>query len=323
MARTDIDLMEYSTDALAKAAYLSNQVIEQTVITVVDGLIGDNANNEYRNGQSFTLDATTNIKDVSWYCDHIDGTPSGSLTLRIETSSAGSPSGTLAHANGTVATTPTTGWNNASFTPFSLAAGTYWLVFACAAQATNVAWWYSRAGNVYAGGTNKYSLNGGAYVDTSTDIAFKINGSLTVASEGTIKTEGSYALKSVATITTALNKTLTRTVSPTVSLSGLDYIGVYMRASRTGANIKIGFHDSGGTTTEFTPTINVADTWEYKILDISAVTNANKDVIDSIIITITNADATNTLYFDCFFADTFPNIVNYRPRKRTPGAVSV
>lgn len=294
-----IDLMEYSSDANAAAAYLRDQVVEQTSITAVDGLIGDNGNNEYRNAQSFTLDQTTNINDVSWYCDHIDGTPSGSLTLRIETNSAGVPSGTLAHANGTVATTPATGWNKASYTPFSLAAGTYWLVFACAAQATNVAWWYSRAGNVYAGGTNKYSLNGGAYVETNTDIAFKINtADLTVTTEGTIKTEGTYALKVVALITSSLNKYLTKTFSINKNLSGKGYIRFSMRASRTGSNIKIGFHDVGGTTTEVTPNIAVANTWQTVMLDISAVTDANKDAIDKIYVTVVNADAGNTFYLD-------------------------
>ena len=117
-------------------------------------------------------------------------------------------------------------------------------------------------------------------------------------------------------------KTLTRTVSPTISLSGLDYIGIYVRSSRTGANIKIGFHDSGGTTTEFTITINAADTWELKVLDLSAVTNANKDVIDSITITVTNADADNTFYIDCIYADIFASYLNRVRRGRVLGNIS-
>ena len=65
-----------------------------------------------------------------------------------------------------------------------------------------------------------------------------------------------------------------------------------------------------------------ADTWEYKILDISAVANANKDVIDSIIVTIVNADADNTFYIDCVFSDTFINNLKQYRRVRVPGAIT-
>jgi hypothetical protein len=46
--------------------------------------------------------------------------------------------------------------------------------------------------------------------------------------------------------------------------------------------------------------ISSADTWELQTWDISGVSNANKDDIDSIIIEITNADAANTIYLDDF-----------------------
>ena len=121
-------------------------------------------------------------------------------------------------------------------------------------------------------------------------------------SESTIKKEGSYSMKIVAPQTTSLNQTFTRTVSPTINLTDQDDIKLWVRASRTGTNFKIGFHDSGGTTTESNIAISSADTWEEKTIDISAVANANKDDIDSIIITITNADEENTIYFDWMMA---------------------
>lgn len=117
-------------------------------------------------------------------------------------------------------------------------------------------------------------------------------------SEPTIKTQGSYALKAVAAITDSLGKTLTKTFSPTKDLSGKTQIKYDVRASRTGSNFKLGWHDSGGTTTEHTPNILVADTWQEETVDISAVADANKDAIDSLITTILNADATNTIYID-------------------------
>jgi hypothetical protein len=135
-----------------------------------------------------------------------------------------------------------------------------------------------------------------AYVSNST-------ANLQVYAEATIKTEGGYALKAVAAITGALNKTLTRTLTGTeyaISIPHCDTVSFDIRAARTGSHIKIGLHDAGGTTTEITPNIAVADTWQTVTWDLSAVANTNKDAIDSIIITVVNADAANTFYLDNF-----------------------
>jgi hypothetical protein len=121
-------------------------------------------------------------------------------------------------------------------------------------------------------------------------------------SEGTIKTQGSYSLKGIAEITDSLNKTLTRTIGSPIDLTGINQIKFDIRSNRIGANIKIGIHDSGGTTSEKTYTIIDADTWETVTWDISGVSDANKDAIDKIIITIINADAANTFYIDNMFA---------------------
>ena len=121
---------------------------------------------------------------------------------------------------------------------------------------------------------------------------------LEVYSESTIKTEGSYSLKGVAQATTSLNKTLTKTLTTKLNLSNLSTATFDIRASRTGSNIKVGLHDSGGTTTEVTPNIAVADTFQSATIDLSGVSNANKDDIDSVIVTILNADSINTFYID-------------------------
>lgn len=122
-------------------------------------------------------------------------------------------------------------------------------------------------------------------------------------SEDTIKEQGTYSLKGIALITGSLNETLTRTVSPTIDLSDLTQIKYDIRGSRTGSQIKIGIHDSGGTT-EHTANVAEANIWQTETWDISGVSNANKDVINSIIITIVNADAVNTFYIDNMYAET-------------------
>ncbi|MDP3052409.1 MAG: hypothetical protein Q8N22_00420 [bacterium] len=126
-------------------------------------------------------------------------------------------------------------------------------------------------------------------------------------SESTIKTQGSYSLKGVAT-TGALNKTLTRTIGSPIDLTGASTLKFDIRASRTGSNIKIGIRDSGGTTTETTPNITSADAWQTVSWDISGVSNANKDAIDRITITVVNADAANTFYIDNIFSLASPTI---------------
>ncbi len=134
-------------------------------------------------------------------------------------------------------------------------------------------------------------------------------------SKATIKTQGSYSLKGVALATGSLNKTLTRTVSPTIDLSNKLVIRFDIYAGRTGSNIKIGIV-SGATTTEITPNIIAANTWQTAVWDISGVTNANKNAVGSIIITIMNADADNTFYIDNMFADIIPNYLIQRARNR-------
>ena len=132
-----------------------------------------------------------------------------------------------------------------------------------------------------------FIYNGGAGTDVAT--------ALLCYSEASIIHNGTYSLKIIAN---TIDQFIERTVTPTINLSGQTTIKFWVRASRTGSNFKLGFHDSGGTTTEVTPNIASADTWQEVTLDISAVADANKDAIDLIIFTCLNADAENTVYLD-------------------------
>lgn len=119
-------------------------------------------------------------------------------------------------------------------------------------------------------------------------------------SESTIKTQGSYALKAVAAQTDSLNKTLTKTFSTNHNLTGVKNLRFDAYALRTGGQWKLGLHDTGGTTTEYTPNIITSNTWQPVNWDLSGVSDANKDSIDQLILTITNADSSNTVYLDYF-----------------------
>lgn len=137
-------------------------------------------------------------------------------------------------------------------------------------------------------------------------MALSVEYSLLAYAESTIKLSGDWSLKVVAKQIDSLNKTLTRTLSTPLDLSGKNNFKGFIRSSRTGSNIKIGLHDSGGTTTEITLNITNTDTWQLFDLDISGVADANKDAIDQIIVTIVNADEDNIFYLDDLFAVTDP-----------------
>jgi hypothetical protein len=118
-----------------------------------------------------------------------------------------------------------------------------------------------------------------------------------VFSESVIKQEGEYSMRGNAS-STNVSASFTRTLSSTLNLSDRATIRFGLRSSRTGSNIKLGIHDSGGTTSETTPNITSAGVWQTVDWDISAVANANKDVIDQIIISVVDFAADTIFYID-------------------------
>jgi hypothetical protein len=120
-------------------------------------------------------------------------------------------------------------------------------------------------------------------------------------SETTIKSQGTYSLKGIAQ-TTSLNATLTKTTTQPIDLTSYDFIYFDTYMSRTGSNISISIHDAGGTTSTYTVNQTVANTWQTNIWNISEITATDRDSIDSIIITVYNADVINTFYIDNMYA---------------------
>ena len=151
--------------------------INQTSISAADGVVGDSGNIEYRHAQSFTLTIGTRIGSVSWHLNTTTGTPAGQMSARIESNSNGVPSGNLAHPNATSSVTPSGSfvYITHSYTPFTLPAGVYWIVLGCDNQALNNNWVLSRAGDVYAGGEDRYKADAGAWTSQGgIDLAFKV-----------------------------------------------------------------------------------------------------------------------------------------------------
>lgn len=134
--------------------------------------------------ESFVQPSTNSLARVDLFLGY-KGAP-GTLTVRIETDSAGSPSGSLvaAGASGTLTTSGLTaeslGWASINLsTPPALTNGTtYWIVVTVGATANTANKWVVVANNArYASGVLKKSTNGGTSYSTlasGEDMMFKL-----------------------------------------------------------------------------------------------------------------------------------------------------
>lgn len=304
-----IDNMEYATDSAAQTAYVTNAALTQ-----IDHATGSNIGDmTYREGVAAAFDGNTDQaqaasagSDIMLLAHGYVGKDWGSGVSRIISQYKIYGANDAGYDNGNVAETNTItiklyGSNS------SPADGTDGTLLHTASFINDS---YSTNPKTYSTGittTTAYRYHW-VYMTVSNaslarnallaEVEF-FSYALQSYSESTIKTQGSYSLKGVAT-TSALNKTLTRTIGSPIDLSGVDTLYFYIRSNRTGSNIKIGIHDSGGTTTESTPNITDADTFQKVTIDLSGVADANKDAIDSLIVTIVNADSANTFYMDGF-----------------------
>lgn len=323
VAALELDYMEYANDGAAQAAYVTSAAPGEVIDQQSGGTSGRTFGHNYAGSprwlaQSFILSGAKTVTAVEIWQKTVTGSPTGNWTFRIETDSAGEPSGTLAHANASVVVAPPGVEQAAKGTfasSFALSASTtYWVVAQCDYQDSGDYWDIAYSGaNPYASGMVATTTDGGANwtLDTGDDLYFKVyveGGApdLQSYSEASIKNQGSYSLKAVAAITDSLNDTLTKS-GLSIDLSGKDELKIDFYASRTGTNLQLKIHDSGGTTSTKNIVISSADTWETTTWDISGIADADKDVIDQIIIEVTNADSANTFYVDNFYSPALTN----------------
>jgi len=306
----ELDYMEYATDAAARSAYPSSETEKKAhyLDAGCNGIhtIGDAGGLDYWYCVRIVLSKNWRITGAAFHINTKTGNPGGPFYIRLETDSAGHPSGTLVHANasGSIASPVVGAWNRVNFTPFSLGAGTYYLKCNVPDQPNNNSWDICRVDP--ATGRRGWSTNHGAswsMYDNAYIPYHRVYGEVLQCFSSTTRVQGSYSLLAIAEATDSLNDTLTRVVTPTVNLSDLTKIKFSIRASRTGSNIKILIRDSGGTWSEYTANVTVANSWQTKEWNISGVSNANKNAIDRIQIKIVNAGADNTFYLDNMFAN--------------------
>jgi len=307
-----LDMFEYANDAAVQAEYARSDSGEfadqiQPLTPSAGYVIGEiGTGKQFWCEQGFQLQSNRIVTALEVKEGVDQGATSGNWYLRIETDNEGKPSGTLVHANATVTVAPpgiATIVKGTFATPVALLANVqYHLVVKCDPQAANAYWSFyhnNTASYPYGGAVHAQDGVWGAESATE-DLYFKVYSTypLQCTSEATIKTQGSYSLKGGTGLTASLNDTLTRTIDPTIDLTGKALWKFDLRALRTGANIKVAIHDAGGTTTDVTHTILASNEFESVSVDISEVSDANKDAIDSIIITVVDADEPNIFYID-------------------------
>jgi len=155
--------------------------ITQTDHSALSIYLGEQGGNDWIGGQTFTLTEPTTILAYECWVGVDEGTPSGNVEFRIETTSAGLPTGTLAHANATKSEsiTGSPAIVKATFAnSFILAPGTYAMVLEIADQAVGTRWGaYGDASDPpYPGGNLVYSLDSGSTWNgtTTEDLYFKV-----------------------------------------------------------------------------------------------------------------------------------------------------
>jgi len=312
--------MEYSSDTNAQVAYVTNASGSES-ITQSQETNNAHSGSVWGTGpggfsQSFIVDNTNPITKFTLNLYKSTGA-TGTLTAYIyNDNGSGKPGTSLATFSNMAVNDLTTNKADYNFlgtyTPVISTVYYIVLIWTGGTNGDRLDMGINTAGG-YSGGYSVLEEDGIWYSFTSYDTDFDIYQTFPPVfqsySESTIKTQGSYSLKGIAAITDSLNKTLTRTIGSTINLSGISQIKFDIYSSRTGSNIKLGIHDSGGVTTEITPNILSANTWQEVKINLQNVINTNKDVIDSIIITVVNADAANTFYLDNMFGYYIPNIM--------------
>jgi len=249
MASLELDNMEYSSDANAQAAYVtSDSAITQQNTIGGNDLIGAYPEDHSQGFKVSTADPVTRITipmkkqagavgtfTVCIYSDDGTGKPNALLTTFSPTVDVSTLTTDFVAKDFYGLFIPTANTQYHIVRLWTGGSGTA----QAGENATNT--------NPYANGVVCYNIGAGWVQLTSYDMVFNIyQGDLASASEATIKTQDSYSLKAVAVATDSLNKTLTKTFATNQNLTGVNALKLDMRASRTGANIKLGLRNNIG-----------------------------------------------------------------------------
>jgi len=149
-------------------------------------IVGDSSDTENVWGQGFKVANASVIESVELYMQDGATPPTDPITVRLETDSAGLPSGTLIHAGATGTIAAATVPASYAFLPVTFSPGIevsgatqYHKVASVPAQATDVNFSWGRDTNdgSYADGTASVNVDGGGWSAVAADdLIFIVNG---------------------------------------------------------------------------------------------------------------------------------------------------
>lgn len=304
MIKKEIDLMEYSTDILARRNYVSSLNTFCVGVDTTSGMGSSTAN--YVVIAQYTA-------SKSGYIDHIQITSAatGLIKLAIYSDDGSDKPNVLLGETGGVGCITGLTHLIPLLSPAQVISGTkYWIaeiqnisgVSREKYQAGPLRYYKAETFNTYTY-PSTFSITGYTKNTTALHELAGFAPTSSVLMENTIKTQGDYSLKINNLQTDSLNNTIIRQLGRVVDLSNINRILFDMYAERNGANITISLRNGdGGTTSSITPNITNIEEWQTIEWDISEIDNTDKNHIDQIIITIINADYENTIYLDNFYA---------------------
>jgi len=237
-------------------------------------------------GQCFKLASAKDVKTVQVKIQKI-GSPTD-ITAYIYNDSGGKPGSSLGSCTIPASSVSSTNysWVTGTFTsPISLAGSTkYWLVLYCAPNISN---YYA---NLYNWGN----------IFGDSDEVMGVGSDLTT---NFTKTASNDMLFRICVQGDALNKYLYATVS-SKDISEKTYMKSSIKSiNRTGGFLSHSFGESAIGEQNFAISITVANAWELKASDISAISAASRDGVTKIGLKVTNMDDDAEILWDNVFAN--------------------
>jgi len=95
-----------------------------------------------------------------------------------------------------------------------------------------------------------------------------------------------------------------------INLFGVNTLKFDIRSNLTGSNLKVGIYNDTVLVAEITPNILVANVFQSVTMDLSAIADVDKMVVDNVRVTVVNADAENIFYLDNFRAEEDSSLSN-------------
>jgi len=327
MAMLTIDPIEYSSDALAQAAYTSSATIGSSVYVGSGSnfaTIGSASGISWYDDAVKPVGAFDGIADSShrWGClDNVQpmwlkldlGSGNSFVANKFRTMQVTQPSGTWGkhwQLSGSVDGVTYTPIATGTLTNYTVNYANLWDEWTFPANTSSYRYYMWNYVDNWSNEGYFSVMENELYAYTSS-IA---TASLWDYSDGVIFSSGSYSLKGTID-KNALNQTLTHTLTASLDLSTYNFIYFDVRSNITGSNFELHIHDTGGAIHSKSINTITSGAWQEEKWNISQIPTNEKDAIDYIALKVTNVTNDNIFHLDNIYASdvAIPNPVTIDP----------